>query len=81
MIVPNWGSVFLQVRYVSEIIVCIACFTNLLFQMEEIKSQGIWNFLRNQVLENNDKYLQTNPNMDGLYFVPDVNAEDFMKID
>ncbi len=40
-----------QVRYTTEIIVCLACFFTLCFQFEEIRSQGCLGFIKNQVCE------------------------------
>ena len=37
------------VRYCAEIIVCVNCLVNLIMQIEEIRSQGMLGFLKNQV--------------------------------
>lgn len=37
-----------QIRYIAEIIVCIDSLTNLVFQLEEVRSQGIKTLIQNQ---------------------------------
>lgn len=44
------------VRYVAELIVCINCLINLIMQVEEIRSQGMLGFLKNQVRFTHNTY-------------------------
>ena len=41
-----------QVRYISEVVVCIDSASNLIFQLEEIRSQGLRGLIKNQVSVN-----------------------------
>ena len=38
-----------QVRYIAEIIVCVDSASNIIFQLEEVRSQGIRTLIQNQV--------------------------------
>ena len=38
-----------QVRYICEVIVCIDSASNLIFQLQEIGSQGLRGLIKNQV--------------------------------